>query len=117
MTDLSPKYTRILIVCAVLTLLWMVREVYIGYLIELNRFKSSTVLQGNIAARWVLNEDKLKWFKRTENSEYYNVLHLGCGTGDKQLSYRPPLEAYNFYKKHLSKYAGDKPMKLIVFFR
>jgi len=115
MTVLSPKFVRVIIIFSTIIIIWMVREVYNGYLIELKRFQSSTLLQGNMATRWILNEDKLKWFKRDEKSEFYNVLHLGCGTGDKQLSYRPPLEAYKFYKKHLSKYAGDKPMRLIVF--
>ncbi|KAG4091756.1 hypothetical protein H8356DRAFT_1706270 [Neocallimastix lanati (nom. inval.)] len=115
MSELSPKLIRIIIICTTIILIWMVREVYLGYLIELKRFQSSTLLQGDMATRWILNEDKLKWFKRNEKSEYFNVLHLGCGTGDKQLSYRPPLEAYKFYKKHLSKYAGDKQMRLLVF--
>jgi len=115
MAIISPKFLPIIIVFSIIIILLMIREVYHGYLIELKRFKTSTILQGKVAARWILTEEKLKWFKRDENSEYYNVLHLGCGTGDKQLTYRPPLETYKFYKKHLSKYAKGKPMKLIVY--
>lgn len=70
MSELSPKFIRIIIIFSTITLIWMVREVYHGYLIELKRFQSSTLLQGNIASRWILNEDKLKWFKRNEKSEY-----------------------------------------------
>jgi len=70
MAVISPKFLPIIIVFSVIIILLMIREVYHGYLIELKRFKTSTVLQGKIGARWILNEDKIKWFKRDEDSEY-----------------------------------------------
>jgi len=73
MADLSPNVLRISIIFGTIIILLMIREVYHGYLIELNRFQSSTLLQGKIAARWVLNEDKLKWFKRKDDSEYVSL--------------------------------------------